>query len=132
MSLENTLVPLRFFTSLGHFICIFLIFSQTEVLTKNATEKTNLLVGVWMSIGLISVEFIGLFTGFTIYHHSSNTVYIILHTIGILLIVLFIALTWTYWIYWFIFLICSLPSGIIEAFQIIKIISFQAGFQTGK
>eukprot|EP00483_Globobulimina_turgida_P001552 UN01554 len=123
MGLENTIIPLRFFASMGHLICLILIFSHTEDLTKNTTEKTSLLAAVWMSIGLMSVEFVGLFLGFTIFHHTSNLIYITVHGIGMLLTALFIGLSWIYWIFWFIFLTCSLISGIMETVNIIKLIS---------
>ena len=78
-----------------------------------------------MSFALSGIEFIGLFGGFTLFYHSSNMSYIALHTVGILLVSLFWSLAWPHWSYWVIFMVCSLPSGIIEAINILKIVVCQ-------
>jgi len=126
MGLEERLIPLRFFTSLVHFICILLIISNhDDAAASESVEKTNLLAAVWMSVAFMGIEFVGLFGGFTLFYHSSNILYITLHSVGILFVSLFWSLSWPHWSYWFIFLVCSLPSGTIEALNIIKIVVCQ-------
>ena len=100
-------------------------FNIQETITSNSSDQSMLLAAAWMSIIFIAIEFIGLFGGFTLFHHTTNKIYITAHLFGIILTALFIGLKWPFWSYWFIFLICSLISGIIEIISIIKIIICQ-------
>jgi len=102
-----------------------LIFTNKDDLTSSTAEKASLMGAVWLSLILIAVEFIGLLAGLTLRHHTNNYIHIISHGAGLLFTALFIALAWPYWIYWFIFLGCSLLSGVVEIVSIIKIIICQ-------
>ena len=97
---------------------------QEDIASDNS-EWRSLMAAVWMSIFLMIIEFIGLFGGFTLFHHTNNIFYISIHSVGIIFTALFVALLWPYWIFWFIFLICSLISGITEMVSILKIVICQ-------
>ena len=95
-------------------------------MTFDKKLKTNrLLAAAWISIICIGFDIIGLFGGFTLFHHCNNIIFVILRSLGILFTLLFLGLQWSYYIYWFIFLISCLIPAIIETITIIKIIICQ-------
>ncbi|KAL5033827.1 hypothetical protein RTP6_001734 [Batrachochytrium dendrobatidis] len=61
-----------------------------------------------------ATEFIGLFSGRTMFSAVSNTINICAHATGTIALCLFITEGWHYLSYWYIFVFCSLAPWTIE------------------
>eukprot|EP00696_Hemimastix_kukwesjijk_P004362 gnl/Hemi2/15380_TR5177_c0_g2_i1.p1 gnl/Hemi2/15380_TR5177_c0_g2~~gnl/Hemi2/15380_TR5177_c0_g2_i1.p1 ORF type:complete len:154 (+),score=18.90 gnl/Hemi2/15380_TR5177_c0_g2_i1:36-464(+) len=124
-SVHGSVIPARFYATIGHFILLVMIFySKGDNITASLSSgysasdynsaNSVFVIGLAVALALIGVEMVGLFGGLTIFALHLNVTHTVLHFIGVITLSLFILQTWSYTAYWPIFVITSIIPGILE------------------
>mmetsp|Transcript_4114 Transcript_4114/g.5714 ORF Transcript_4114/g.5714 Transcript_4114/m.5714 type:complete len:152 (-) Transcript_4114:150-605(-) len=122
------LLTFRFWAILMHFIitiCIFYtkisilqvgieISTETQQNREYEAANTRLITAWGISLVCFFVEFLGAYSGLTIFHNGLNLSYIVLHSCGTVMTLWQILEAWTTDAYLYIFAFCSLLPACME------------------
>ncbi|KAK3277140.1 hypothetical protein CYMTET_14833 [Cymbomonas tetramitiformis] len=122
MGAESITLPARFLATVAHLVVTLTILYDTDNITRRALEETSgygdekdsLQAQATTSTVCFVLEFVGMFSGVSLFFPTLNSFYIFLHINGTLYVGLFIGLHWGLkWYTWF-FLLFSLLPALIE------------------
>ena len=89
------------------------VYRATGTSTGVSDDKMQLEALAWTSIACFIVEFLGMFSGVSLFVHSANVTYIFLHFFGTVYVALFCFLHWDLDVFpWLAALFSSLPATI--------------------
>mmetsp|Transcript_22840 Transcript_22840/g.38185 ORF Transcript_22840/g.38185 Transcript_22840/m.38185 type:complete len:141 (-) Transcript_22840:189-611(-) len=138
MGAEEITVPARFLTTVAHLIATLTIVYDVDniasdankhsTLSEYSSEKDTLSVLAYASLACFIIEVFGLFSGVSIFVPSVSSLYVFLHSLGTILVALFVALSWALSTYTWLFLIFSAFPAFVElcmAFFVLKLKLFE-------
>jgi len=136
MGLDHQIIPVRFLCMVGHFVSIIMIYytksnnlniSQTALDNSSySSHDSSITAALWLSIICFIVEFVGFFSGITLFSLRISAFSIVLHFAGGTLCSCFIIDTWDYATIWYIWVFFSLLPAIIEGLAMIRIFCYKA------
>eukprot|EP00899_Mesostigma_viride_P027197 jgi/Mesvir1/7662/Mv11422-RA.1 len=99
---EHITLPARFLTSAAHLIAVLTIAFDVEMCVKRGLDsdasnneldsaKLQLSILAYASLGLFFVEFVAMFSGVSLFLPTFNMLYVVLHFIGTIFTIIFIA-----------------------------------------
>ncbi|EEH54088.1 uncharacterized protein MICPUCDRAFT_48260 [Micromonas pusilla CCMP1545] len=118
---EDITLPTRFILTAAHLIATLTIVYDSDMTVYRATgtstgvsdDKMQLEALAWTSIACFIVEFLGMFSGVSLFVHSANVTYIFLHFFGTVYVALFCFLHWDLDVFpWLAALFSFLPATI--------------------
>ncbi|ACO70560.1 predicted protein [Micromonas commoda] len=121
---EDVTLPARFITTAAHLIATLTIVYDSSETVKRAlgsdlsdysTELTSLEGMAYTSIFFFCVEFLGMFTGVSLFMPSANVFYIFAHFFGALFTGLFVTLQWDLQAYPWMFTLFSFFPAFTES-----------------
>eukprot|EP00736_Rhodelphis_marinus_P009078 Rmarinus@m.5603 len=138
MGVETSLIPGRFILMMGHFLAVSMAFMSMDDniragVDSNVTEgdddwtsaESSITAALSLTCITFSVQFVGLFGGFTMFSNEVNLMHIVLHFFGAIFVSIYVTEEWGYSEYWYMFLFLSLPSLIVESCCILRVALFQ-------
>mmetsp|Transcript_19957 Transcript_19957/g.43675 ORF Transcript_19957/g.43675 Transcript_19957/m.43675 type:complete len:141 (-) Transcript_19957:227-649(-) len=138
MGVEEITVPARFLTTIAHLVATLTIVYDVDNIAHDANrhsspseysgEKNTLEVLTYASLACFIIEVFGMFSGVTIFVPSIASLYIFLHTLGTILLVLFLGLHWALPTFTWLFVIFSAFPAFVEicmAFIVMKLKLFE-------
>ncbi|XP_051514478.1 transmembrane protein 107 [Myxocyprinus asiaticus] len=125
MSGFKSLVPARFLTLTAHLVIIITIFWSRENNVQSClpldfteeqfrTEDTRLVVALSVTLGLFAVEFIGFFSGVSMFNSNQGLLSLVSHSSASVSLSFFVFQQWPCWTYWIIFSLCSVIPAVFE------------------
>jgi len=133
MGVEHTIIPVRFLTTVGHLIATLMLFytRRGNVLASlpltftpadyNSIDNA-LEAGLFASCVCFSIEYFGLFGGFSLFSSVANTFIIFAHFCGCIVLSWFILDNWHYTTFWYNFVFFSLFPALLESFAIARVL----------
>uniref|UniRef100_A0A7S0NK65 Transmembrane protein 107 n=1 Tax=Micromonas pusilla TaxID=38833 RepID=A0A7S0NK65_MICPS len=121
---EDVTLPARFITTAAHLIAtLTIVYDSSETvkralgsdLSEYSTELTLLEGMAYTSIFFFCVEFLGMFTGVSLFMPSANVFYIFAHFFGALFTGLFVTLQWDLQAYPWMFTLFSFFPAFTES-----------------
>eukprot|EP00343_Euplotes_focardii_P008299 CAMPEP_0205822454 /NCGR_PEP_ID=MMETSP0206-20130828/12573_1 /ASSEMBLY_ACC=CAM_ASM_000279 /TAXON_ID=36767 /ORGANISM="Euplotes focardii, Strain TN1" /LENGTH=109 /DNA_ID=CAMNT_0053118741 /DNA_START=52 /DNA_END=378 /DNA_ORIENTATION=+ len=107
MGIENTVIPARFLTLLGHFVALMMLYYtpegnvnasipvvHTQKQFDHATQQLD--IAIRLGLACFAIEFAGLFGGFSLFEPAYNALYITCHFVGGVLTCWFLLDLWNY------------------------------------
>mmetsp|Transcript_22365 Transcript_22365/g.36969 ORF Transcript_22365/g.36969 Transcript_22365/m.36969 type:complete len:141 (-) Transcript_22365:685-1107(-) len=136
MGAEETVIPTRFLVMTSHLIAVIMVLFQRNENVVNglpagysASEynslNTQLIIACALSFGLLMVEYVGLFAGFSMFATQVNLLYIFIHATGVLFTMIYILDAWASVYYWYIWGFTIALPAIIEITVISAILCFR-------
>eukprot|EP00243_Klebsormidium_subtile_P003026 TRINITY_DN16162_c0_g1_i1.p1 TRINITY_DN16162_c0_g1~~TRINITY_DN16162_c0_g1_i1.p1 ORF type:complete len:172 (-),score=21.20 TRINITY_DN16162_c0_g1_i1:181-696(-) len=132
---EEITLPARFVTTAAHLVCSLTVFYDADnivlqALDINATEpqvhkhRTELLALSAISMVCFVAEFLGTFSGVSLFLPKINGLYIWLHFVGAVLLSFFVSQHWE--LTWFVYIVvfCNIVPTLVEicvAFALFKL-----------
>mmetsp|Transcript_11121 Transcript_11121/g.16765 ORF Transcript_11121/g.16765 Transcript_11121/m.16765 type:complete len:139 (+) Transcript_11121:24-440(+) len=134
--MQNQLISCRFFTTMGHFVALLLLFTIVEnniqaSLPDNYTEKSRIeatqTANSALGFGIICffLDFMGIFTGTSLFNNTVNLIQICCHFIGSILLCWVITNVWHYSSIWPIIICTNLTTALAEVFVLLGIHVFK-------
>ncbi|KAK9823206.1 hypothetical protein WJX72_001094 [[Myrmecia] bisecta] len=119
---EEVTLPARFLTTSAHLIAtltILFALNETAALAKGSSgdqqkAKQTLAGLAWTAVACFAVEFVGLFTGISIFFTTANCFYIFCHFVGTILVALFVGEHWSIDTYIYFFVLFNALPCIVE------------------
>ena len=125
VSVLNQLIPARFLLTLGHFIALCTIpYTKEHNIyavydSPSSTERSNAVSQIEAAINTAIVcfvfDFIGIFSGSSIFLNKVNLLQIILHFAGGVLVSTFVHDEWAYSSLWPLVIAFNMTSALVEA-----------------
>uniref|UniRef100_UPI00358FF4B6 transmembrane protein 107-like isoform X1 n=1 Tax=Myxine glutinosa TaxID=7769 RepID=UPI00358FF4B6 len=84
---------------------------------------SQLTVGLWLSMALLSIELLGFFIGASMFHMSQSLLSLCAHTCASISLSLFVTRSWDSCTFWFIFAFCSAFPATTELFLLASTLS---------
>jgi len=132
-SVTAVTLPARFVATTAHLIATLTVFFDADNITKRALksdqsdfsdERDSLLFYVWFSIVCFGIEYIGLFSGVSMFLPTVSVMYIAAHSVGTVLVGLFSTEVWDLdyfsWFFGFFSLIPAATEALM-AFLVLKL-----------
>uniref|UniRef100_UPI00358E0473 transmembrane protein 107-like n=1 Tax=Myxine glutinosa TaxID=7769 RepID=UPI00358E0473 len=134
MPVADSVIPGRFLTAISHLaILVVILWSKEDnVLASLPLEHkqeefhrvdSQLTVGLWLSMALLSIELLGFFIGASMFHMSQSLLSLCAHTCASISLSLFVTRSWDSCTFWFIFAFCSAFPATTELFLLASTLS---------
>mmetsp|Transcript_11671 Transcript_11671/g.15860 ORF Transcript_11671/g.15860 Transcript_11671/m.15860 type:complete len:139 (-) Transcript_11671:112-528(-) len=129
---EHITVPARFLVTMAHLIVTLTIVYDVDAISRDAkgaeddtsASKDRLTALAWTSLVCFLIEIAGIFSGVSLFLPTVCSFYILLHFIGTILVLLFVALHWEVPTFTFLFIFFSGLPAVLEmmvAFGVLKL-----------
>lgn len=124
----NGLIPARFMLLIAHLVLAIILFSSIEenivaCLPEGSTitdaKRTEFIVGLALTIGLISIELLGFISGVSMFMPTQDMISIFAHCSGTVALAFFIFEAWPCTTFWWIFGFCSVFPAFTEILSIL-------------
>ena len=137
--LRDQIIPARFLLTLGHFIAVLLVhYTKDHHIyavydDPSSTEKNDAVFQLEAALNVAVVcfvfDFLGMFTGASIFLHKVNFLQILIHFIGGILVCTFVQDAWGFHYLWPLVIIFNVSSALIEigvlmAIHVFKVVMF--------
>ncbi|XP_028833427.1 transmembrane protein 107-like isoform X3 [Denticeps clupeoides] len=132
MSVISSLVPARFLTLTAHLVVVITIFWSRENNVRAClpldftqeeynAEDMRLVVALSVTLGLFFIEFVGFFSGVSMFNKSQSLLSIAAHCSASVCLSFYAFQKWECWTYWFIFAFCSGIPAFVEIILFIAV-----------
>jgi hypothetical protein len=137
--LRDQIIPARFLLTLGHFIAVLLVNYTRDhhiyavyddpTSTEQNDARRELHVALIVAVLCFVCDFLGMFTGTSIFMHKVNFIQILLHFIGGILVCTFVHDSWGFHYFWPLVIIFNITSALVElgvalAVYVFKVVMF--------
>ncbi|KAI8916892.1 transmembrane protein [Entophlyctis helioformis] len=130
MVTADTMVPARFLVTTSHFMATIMAYMTRDGNIKTALPinstvdytafSQSLTAAIAFSWILFVADFVGLFSGITMFSTRTNALHIAAHAAGTITLSFYISEGWHYLSYWYIFTFCSLLPGLVEIWLLLR------------
>ncbi|GAB1608217.1 transmembrane protein 107-like [Argonauta hians] len=134
----SVIIPVRFLLLVSHFITVVMVMLSKDnniipslpvpyTPEEYDSKRTQLTVALGLSFGMLAIEFLGFFSGSSMFSVSQSTFSALFHGFGAVFSSLFIVQSGQMHFYWYIFAVfCTLPA-ITELVTVIGVHCFHKG-----
>ncbi|KAJ1435892.1 transmembrane protein [Ochromonadaceae sp. CCMP2298] len=127
LSVQQTLIAARFITTFGHLAALLVLFQtiehNVEKFLLDGADKAVELKTSWaaliISFGCFGCDFMGLFSGTTLFYNRGNMAHAFLHCTGAILLGWILTDVWSYRQLWPIVLGCNVPTAAYEISMVV-------------
>ncbi|KAI8618623.1 transmembrane protein [Chytriomyces sp. MP71] len=127
---SETLFPVRFLATVGHFMATIMVFYTKDGnliramplrdISQYDAFNASFVAALALTWICFSLEFAGMFLGLTLFNSGMNLIYILAHISATISLSFFITEAWNYYIYWYIFAFCNAIPEIMELIIILS------------